>query len=221
MSYRDHLIESIEQLQTLYGEKSKGAVLKEVDRLNDGYRKLINAAPFVVVATGLHRLSKEVWPTTGSEAGILDLWVADKGALAEGAGAYPLLTEGVVDIFKGVPFGRTLRGEPITCPVLERNTIGGGMPGEYNFAIDPIAARHVFNDTEVPIWQVPADLYADCQVSMTELQAFVAPCGPIGAWLYKQALADYREPAMDAAVRAELDDFVERRKREGGAPTDF
>jgi trimethylamine--corrinoid protein Co-methyltransferase len=39
--------------------------------------------------------------------------------------------------------------------------------------------------------------------------------------LYKQALADYREPAMDAGVRAELDDFVERRKREGGAPTDF
>ncbi|MDX8056075.1 cell division protein FtsK [Lentzea sp. BCCO 10_0798] len=82
------------------------------------------------LATGLHRLSKEVWPTTGSEAGILDLWVADKGALAEGAGAYPLLHEGSVDIFKGVPFGRTLRGEPITCPVLERNTIGGGMPGQ-------------------------------------------------------------------------------------------
>jgi trimethylamine--corrinoid protein Co-methyltransferase len=39
--------------------------------------------------------------------------------------------------------------------------------------------------------------------------------------LYKQALADYREPAMDPAVRAELDEFVERRKREGGAPTDF
>lgn len=52
MSYRDHLIESIEQLQALYGEKSKGAVLKEVEKLNDGYRKLINAAPFVVVATG-------------------------------------------------------------------------------------------------------------------------------------------------------------------------
>jgi trimethylamine--corrinoid protein Co-methyltransferase len=39
--------------------------------------------------------------------------------------------------------------------------------------------------------------------------------------LYKQALAEYREPAMDPAIRAELDDFVERRKREGGAPTDF
>ncbi|WP_206530090.1 trimethylamine methyltransferase family protein [Nordella sp. HKS 07] len=39
--------------------------------------------------------------------------------------------------------------------------------------------------------------------------------------LYKQALAEYKEPGMDAAIRAELDDFVERRKREGGAPTDF
>ena len=66
--------------------------------------------------------------------------------------------------------------------------IGGGMPDEYNFAIDPIAAQHIFNDTEVPIWQVPADVYAMCQVSMTELQAFVSPCGAIGAWLYKQAL---------------------------------
>jgi trimethylamine---corrinoid protein Co-methyltransferase len=39
--------------------------------------------------------------------------------------------------------------------------------------------------------------------------------------IYKQALADYQEPAMDAALREELDGFVERRKREGGAPTDF
>jgi trimethylamine--corrinoid protein Co-methyltransferase len=39
--------------------------------------------------------------------------------------------------------------------------------------------------------------------------------------VYKQALADYKEPAMDPAIRAELDEFVERRKREGGAPTDF
>jgi trimethylamine--corrinoid protein Co-methyltransferase len=39
--------------------------------------------------------------------------------------------------------------------------------------------------------------------------------------VYKQALAEYAEPAMDRAIREELDDFVERRKREGGAPTDF
>jgi trimethylamine--corrinoid protein Co-methyltransferase len=39
--------------------------------------------------------------------------------------------------------------------------------------------------------------------------------------VYKQALSDYEEPAMDRTIREELDDFVERRKREGGAPTDF
>ncbi len=82
------------------------------------------------LATGLHRLSKEVWPTTGTEAGILDLWIADKGALAEGAGEYPLLKAGLVDVFKGAPFGRTLRGTPITIPLIERNTLTGGMPGQ-------------------------------------------------------------------------------------------
>jgi S-DNA-T family DNA segregation ATPase FtsK/SpoIIIE len=71
-----------------------------------------------------------VWPTTGSEEGILNLWIADKGALAEGAGPYPLLTEGIVDVFKGVPFGKTLRGDPIVAPLMERNTITGGMPGQ-------------------------------------------------------------------------------------------
>lgn len=82
------------------------------------------------LAAGLHRAAKEVWPTTGTEAGILDLWIADKGALAEGAGEYPLLTTGFVDVFKGVPFGRILRGDPILAPVIERNTITGGMPGQ-------------------------------------------------------------------------------------------
>jgi len=39
--------------------------------------------------------------------------------------------------------------------------------------------------------------------------------------VYKQALADYQKPPMDEGVHAALLDFVERRKREGGAPTDF
>lgn len=82
------------------------------------------------LATGLHRAAKEVWPTTGSEAGILDLWVADKGALAEGAGPYPLLEDGLVDFFTGVPAGRTLRGDPILAPMDGCNTITGGLPGQ-------------------------------------------------------------------------------------------
>ncbi|MEM7404230.1 MAG: trimethylamine methyltransferase family protein [Pseudomonadota bacterium] len=39
--------------------------------------------------------------------------------------------------------------------------------------------------------------------------------------IWKQVLADFEPPPMDAGVREELSDFVERRRREGGAPTDF
>lgn len=39
--------------------------------------------------------------------------------------------------------------------------------------------------------------------------------------VWKQALADYQEPPIDPAIRDELNAFVDRRKAEGGAPTDF
>ncbi|MHA6623907.1 cell division protein FtsK [Pseudonocardia sichuanensis] len=106
------------------------------------------------LSTGLHRQAKEVWPTTGSEAGILDLWVADKGALAEGAGRYPLLDGGLTDVFKGVPAGKSLRGAPVTAPLMERNTITGGQPGQgksasarvlmIGAALDPTAELQIF-----------------------------------------------------------------------------
>ena len=51
MAYQDHLITSMEALRSLYGEKLGASVIKEIHQLNDGYRKLIEAAPFVVVAT--------------------------------------------------------------------------------------------------------------------------------------------------------------------------
>lgn len=39
--------------------------------------------------------------------------------------------------------------------------------------------------------------------------------------LWKQILDDFDAPPMEAAVREELDDFVARRKAEGGVPTDY
>jgi hypothetical protein len=51
MSTSDHLISTMEQLQALYGEKMPAAVIKEIDHINDSYRKLIEAAPFVALAT--------------------------------------------------------------------------------------------------------------------------------------------------------------------------
>lgn len=106
------------------------------------------------LASGLYRQTKEVWPTTGDEAGVLDLWVADKGALAEGAGPYPLLADGYTDVFKGLPFGRTLRGDLVRIPVTGRNTICGGMPDQgkssaarvvaAGYALDPTAEIRIY-----------------------------------------------------------------------------
>ncbi len=39
--------------------------------------------------------------------------------------------------------------------------------------------------------------------------------------MFKEIIANFEEPPMDIAVREELSAFVERRKSEGGAPTDF
>ncbi len=39
--------------------------------------------------------------------------------------------------------------------------------------------------------------------------------------LWKQALAEYREPPLDPAIAEEIDVFVERRIKEGGEKTDF
>ena len=39
--------------------------------------------------------------------------------------------------------------------------------------------------------------------------------------MFKEIVNSFEEPPMDIAIREELREFVERRKREGGAPTDF
>jgi len=39
--------------------------------------------------------------------------------------------------------------------------------------------------------------------------------------LYQYVLAEFEPPALEISRRDALADFVARRKREGGAPTDF
>jgi S-DNA-T family DNA segregation ATPase FtsK/SpoIIIE len=82
------------------------------------------------LAANLGRAKLETWPTEGGEAGQLDLWVADKGKLGAGAGPWPLLHDGEVDVFDGVPFGRSQRGQLLLAPILERNYMIGGQPGQ-------------------------------------------------------------------------------------------
>lgn len=59
-----------------------------------------------------------------------------------------------------------------------------GAPAvEYNTAIDPVAARIVLNELDVPLWQVPRDAYRQCLASMAELAAGLGPTGRLGAHL--------------------------------------
>src|SRR3974390_2069000 len=51
MAYSDQQSSTMEDLQALYGEKMGASVIKEIDYINSGYRKLIEAAPFVAIAT--------------------------------------------------------------------------------------------------------------------------------------------------------------------------
>ena len=39
--------------------------------------------------------------------------------------------------------------------------------------------------------------------------------------VWKERLATYEQPYMDPAIQEELNAFVDKRKAEGGAPTDF
>lgn len=65
----------------------------------------------------------------------------------------------------------------------------GGMEIEYNLLIDVLAAQVVFNDSELPLWQVPRDVYRQCLVSASELRRRVAATGPVGRYLYDETVA--------------------------------
>jgi hypothetical protein len=52
MSAGEHLITTVEQLEALYGQPFGPSLAKEIDYVAPIYRKLIEAAPFVAVATG-------------------------------------------------------------------------------------------------------------------------------------------------------------------------
>lgn len=153
------------------------------------------------LASGLYRATKETWPSTGDEAGILDLWVADKGALADGAGPYPLLDDGFVDYFKGVPYGKTLRGDPLVAPMAGRNTIVGGMPdqGKSSAARILMAGCALDVTVELRIW-VP-DANYDFEVFRPRCSRYV-----MGAEdeAIEQILHDLRELHEEIQIRGDL-----------------
>ena len=86
-----------------------------------------------------------------------------------------------------------LRAEPAIADRLTLAWIGGaGFPDggwEYNLTSDLAAARYVFNETSVPIWQFPLPVYRQCLYSIAEMEWDLTTAGEFGTWLYEQFTA--------------------------------
>ena len=72
---------------------------------------------------------------------------------------------------------------------MEHSDLTPGMPVrrdlEYNLTIDLPAARSVFNDSDVEIWQIPRNVYRQLIISNAELDQGLRSAGALGAFLSK------------------------------------
>ena len=101
----------------------------------------------------------------------------------------------------------------ISLESLAVSTIGEVGPGGHFFGTDHTQARYknAFFAPMVSDWRnFESWSEAGSPDAMTRSNV-----------LCKELLAEYEEPELDAAIREELDAFVEKRIEEGGAPTDF
>jgi S-DNA-T family DNA segregation ATPase FtsK/SpoIIIE len=148
-----------ELIYTVAARKDGDGTFAQV-RLPLGVTADMVAARRSKLAANLGRASLETWPTKGDEDGVLDLWIADKGVLRGGAGGWPLVADGQVDVFEGVPFGLSQRGTVINAPLIGVNWLIGGRPGQgkssalrtlkLGAALDPTAELWVFVMGESP-----------------------------------------------------------------------
>ncbi|MEO7194561.1 MAG: hypothetical protein ABIZ05_07025 [Pseudonocardiaceae bacterium] len=104
-----------------------------------------------LLAANLGRLEVETWPAVGPQANILDLWVADQGALDGPPPPWPLLHKGTINVYDGVPWGVTIRGEAITAPLIGTNWLFGALAGQGKTATMRLLALGVALDVTAEI----------------------------------------------------------------------
>lgn len=105
----------------------------------------------------------------------LPLFVALGAGLTELASAY-LIEPRIANRLTAVWIGGN-EHEGLAVPPPNHDQI------EYNLNIDILAGRVLFNDSTIPIWQVPRNVYRQCLVSYAELEARVRPMGRVGAYM--------------------------------------
>jgi S-DNA-T family DNA segregation ATPase FtsK/SpoIIIE len=80
------------------------------------------------LAGNLFRHKHETWPQRDpdADARVLDLWVADKGAMDKPAPPWPLLHDGEVDVWRDrLPWGVTMRSEQVSVGMLQKHWLVG------------------------------------------------------------------------------------------------
>lgn len=85
--------------------------------------------------------------------------------------------------------------EPAICKRMTAVWIGGGPypTGGFEFnLLQDIAAANVVFSSDMPLWQIPENVYKQMEVSLAELQYRVQPCGEIGNYLFEQ-MVDFNE----------------------------
>jgi S-DNA-T family DNA segregation ATPase FtsK/SpoIIIE len=86
-----------------------------------------------VLAHNLVRLPVEVWPSEPKDRpGVLDLWIANQGALSGPVGDWPLLADldnAQTDFFASIPLGLNIRGEIVNGLLFEKNYAAAGVMG--------------------------------------------------------------------------------------------
>ena len=68
---------------------------------------------------------------------------------------------------------------------------GGITEVEYNLNLSIPAARYLFNDSDVRLWQIPRDAYRSCLYSFSSLERWISPLGETGKYL-TESLATWR-----------------------------
>jgi hypothetical protein len=82
--------------------------------------------------------------------------------------------------------------EPSIADKMTAIWIGGGKypdgGGDFNMTQDVLAAQIVF-ESSIPLWQVPSNVYAGMNITLSELIAKVKPHGAIGKYLAEEMIA--------------------------------
>lgn len=89
---------------------------------------VLPTAKVELFAANCSRHKHEVWPQRqpDEDARVLDCWIADKGTMDQPAPPWPLLDDGTFNVFRDrVPWGVTMRGEPITIGMLQKHWLIG------------------------------------------------------------------------------------------------